>query len=96
MLVDATYEPVNGLSTRARNQTIIRDYQRLRDDLAAISPDRSMPIVLVKENVCRLLYPRLTEDGFNVLNRGCLVYFPSHGRQPDFHRQFAEILKSAA
>jgi hypothetical protein len=30
-------------------------------------------------------------DGFNVLNNGRVVYFPSHGRQRDFDRQFREI-----
>jgi hypothetical protein len=72
------------------DRVIIRDYEHLRDDLAALSPDRSVPVVLVKKNIC----PRLTEDGFKMLNGGYPVYFPSHGRQPDFHRQFAEILKS--
>ena len=95
VLVDATYEPVNALSDAARDRTIERDYPLLRDDLAMILPDRSIPIVLVKSNVCEVLEPRLTEDGFYVLNKGQPVYFPSHGRQPDFHRQFSAILKSA-
>jgi hypothetical protein len=62
---------------------VIRDYHLLRDDLAALLPDRSIPIALVKENVCRLLERRLMEDGFNVLNHGRVVYFPSTGRQKD-------------
>jgi len=58
------------------------------------APDRSAPLILIKENVCRLLEARLREDGFNVLNAGRVIYFPCHGRQNDFHRQFAAVLKS--
>jgi len=73
---------------------ITRDYHLLRDDLAAMLPDRSTPIILMKANVCLLLECRLTEDGFNVRNNGRVVYFPSTGRQKDFQRQFSEILKN--
>jgi hypothetical protein len=92
VLIDATYEPVNGLKGKARDQVILRDYPLLRDDLTAILPDRSTPIVLVKENICRLLEPKLKEDGLNVLNKGRLVYFPAFGRQEDFRRQFGAIV----
>jgi hypothetical protein len=94
VLVDATYEPVNALDDQDRDRVIIRDYHLLRDDLAAMLPDRSIPILLVKTNICRLLAHKLTEDGFNVLNNGRVVYFPSTGRQKDFQRQFSAILKS--
>jgi hypothetical protein len=90
VLVDATYEPVN-IPGKDRDRVISRDFHLLRDDLAAMLPDRSTPIVLVKANVCRLLERRLTDDGFNVLNRGLVVYFPSTGRQKDFQRQFSAI-----
>jgi hypothetical protein len=94
VLVDATYEPVNTLSGAVRDGVIMRDYPLLRDDLIALLPDHSVPLILLKANVCRLLEPLLTEDGFNVLNKGRAIYFPSHGRQLDFHRQFCEVLKS--
>lgn len=95
VLVDATYEPVNALGGKDRDGVITRDYHLLRDDLAAMLPDRSTPIILMKANVCRLLERVLTNDGFNVLNKGRVVYFPSTGRQKEFHRQFSAILKSA-
>jgi len=94
VLVDATYEPVN-VDGKNRDHVIIRDYHLLHDDLAAMLADRMTPIALVKENVCRLLEHRLTQDGFNVLNRGRVVYFPSTGRQKEFQQQFTEILKTA-
>ena len=95
LLVDATYQPVNGLGEKERDAVIVQDYPLLRDDLATMLPDRSTPVVLVKANVCRLLEPWLREDGFNVLNRGTAVYFPSNGRQPEFHKQFGAVLKLA-
>lgn len=92
VLVDATYAPVNRLSDRARDAVIVRSYPLLRGDLTALSPDHSAPVVLLKSNVCRLFDERLTSDGFRVLNRGRIVYFPSHGRQKEFHRQFGAIV----
>jgi len=85
---------VNELSPSKRNRAIVGDYQSLREDLARLLPDRSAPLILIKENVCRLLEARLRQDGFNVLNAGRVVYFLSHGRQNDFHRQFAAVLES--
>jgi len=95
VLVDATYQPVNALSDAARNKLIARYYPLLRDDLAKLLPDRSVPLVLIKANVCRILGPKLAEDGFNVLNGGRVVYFPSHGQQRKFAQQFSAVLKSA-
>jgi hypothetical protein len=92
VLVDATYTPVNTLSERGRDEVIVRDHPLLRDDLAALSPDHSAPVVLLKANVCRLLDARLTSDGFRVLNAGRAVYFPGNGNQRKFHRQFEEIV----
>jgi hypothetical protein len=92
LLVDATYEPINKLKGAKRAAVIVRDYPLLRADLAALLPDRAVPLVLLKANVCRLLEPLLKRDGFNVINKGCVVYFPSHSRQPDFHRQFGNLI----
>src|SRR5262249_41592665 len=88
------HDVVNELSPSKRNRAIVGGYQSLREDLARLSPDRSVPLILIKENVCRLLEARLREDGFNVLNAGRVIYFPSHGRQNDFHRQFGLVLES--
>jgi hypothetical protein len=94
VLVDATYEPVNKPGSR-RDKVIERDYPLLRTDLVNLMSDRSVPLVLIKENVCRILEPKLRDDGFNVLNCGRVVYFPATGRQSDFHRQFRTVLESA-
>lgn len=93
LLVDATYEPVD--KNKRRDETIARDYPLLCDDLTRLSPDRDVPLVLIKANICRLLGPRLLADGFNVVNKGLDVYFPSHGNQIMFQRQFSAILRCA-
>jgi hypothetical protein len=95
VLVDATYEPVNKAHHSSRGRVIERDYPLLRDDLAMLMFDRTIPIVLIKENVCRILRPKLVRDGFNVLNGDRLIYFPGNGWQKEFHRQFSSILESA-
>jgi hypothetical protein len=92
VLVDATYQPIDKLKSASRDGVIIRDYPLLRDDLAQLNPDRSAPLILIKANVCKLLEPRLTADGFKVLNGGHSIYFPGHGRQNDFARQFRAVL----
>ena len=95
LIVDATYEPVNKYDGSRRDAVIARDYPLLRNDLKALNPDGSIPLILIKANVCRLLEPKLAEDGFNVLNRGRVIYFPSHGQQNKFQEQFGAILKGA-
>jgi hypothetical protein len=84
VLVDATYHPVNKLTKDAshdRDEVIARDYPLLLGDLASLMPNRSIPLVLIKANVCRTLEPRLLKDGFTVLNGGRAINFPSNGRQ---------------
>jgi hypothetical protein len=95
VLVDATYEPVNKLTDSSKVKVIERDYPLLRADLATLMPDRPSPLILIKKNVCRILEPKLVQDGFNVLNGGRVIYFPSTGRQKEFHREFGAILESA-
>jgi hypothetical protein len=48
------------------------------------------------ENVCRLLEPKLKQDGFNVLNQGRVVYFPAQGHQMKFQQQFSAVVQSSA
>jgi hypothetical protein len=95
LLIDATYEPVNELSVAQRRKAIERDFQTLCDDLKNSMPDRSAPLILIKENVCRILEPGLISEGFNVLNRGVVIPFPSTGHQKQFHEKFAAVCRSA-
>jgi hypothetical protein len=97
VLVDATYEPVNepNRTKRDRDSVIARDYPLLRDDRVDFTSDRSTPLVLIKANVCQVLEPKLTKDGFKVINGGSPIYFPSNGRQKEFEQQFGAVLKAA-
>ena len=81
-MVDATYQPVDKLGKVAgpdRDAVIARDYPLLFDDLTNLIPNRFVPLVLIKANVCRLLEPRLSDDGFVVLNGEGLSIFQVTG-----------------
>ncbi|MCB1498752.1 MAG: hypothetical protein KDK07_03015 [Bauldia sp.] len=96
LLVDATYQSVNPLSAKERDAVIEADYPLLRDDLRNLLGEHSdTPLVVIKANVCRLVEPRLVRDGFTVLNRGRVVFFPSHGQQGRFHQQFEALVGPA-
>jgi hypothetical protein len=95
LLVDATYEPVNDYPDRKKDSVILRDYPHLLGDLTKLDPDQSVPIVLIKVNVCRLLEPRLSKDGFSVINRNKSIPFPSNGQQGKFRSQFSELIQKA-
>jgi hypothetical protein len=95
ILVDATYEPVNGMSSSARDRVIERDYPLLLEDLKSLTPDTSLPIVLLKANVCKILDPKLTKEGFNVINRGRSIPFPSTGQQTKSKQEFNSIVEAA-
>ena len=61
----------------------------------SLLPDKSVPIIMVKVNVCDVIDSRLTRDGFNVLNKGLRVYFPACGRQRTFREQAAKAVSSS-
>jgi len=95
--VDATYVPVDKLAKDAghdRDEVIVRDYPLPREDLANLTPARSVPVVLIKANVCQISEPLLSKDGFTVLNCGSAIYFPSHGRQMDLRDQFGAVISA--
>jgi len=97
VLVDATYEPIDKKFKKRdpkRDAVLLRDYYLLKEDILALSSGRKLPIILIKENVCRVLDAPLRADGFRVLNKGRKVYLPMNGNQPHFHRQFVEVLAS--
>ena len=95
LLVDATYEPVNDYTDPRKAEVILRDYHLLLDDLVHLSPDGSVPIVLIKVNVCRLLEPRLSNDGFDIINHGRAIPFPSSGQQKKFRFGFSDVVLRA-
>ncbi len=90
-LIDSTYTPVNRLSDKEKEATILHDFEALVADLRQYAkPDTG--IVLVKANVCRLLEPKLQEVGFNILNRGTVIPFPASGQQGKFRAAIRHLL----
>jgi len=83
-IVDSTYKPVNKMKGKEREATILSDFENLIDDLEALNGNK-FPLVLIKANICRLLEDKLKLKGFNVLNKGIVVPFPSSGQQKRFH-----------
>jgi hypothetical protein len=61
-----------------------------------LTPDRLVPLVLIKATVCRLLESKLLQSGFTVLNNGIVIPFPAYGWQQKFRGQFDVVLKAAA
>lgn len=93
VLIDSTCRPVNALSEKECDQTILTDYPELKADLLRLSRDQSSKILLIKANVCRLLERRLIADGFNVVNHGAVIPFPGSGHQAEFLVKVAQFLK---
>lgn len=91
-LIDSTYKPVNKMKGKEREATILSDFNNLVDDLEGINRHNS-PLVLVKANICRLLEDKLKLRGFNVINEGVVVPFPSSGQQKRFHVEISKMLK---
>jgi hypothetical protein len=92
LLVNATYKQVNKLKGKIRDYTILSDYNRLLYDLVNMCQEKNVPIILVKANICRMFDERLTERGFNILNKGVVIPFPSHGQQKKFYLNMSKVL----
>lgn len=93
LLVDAVYKPVNKeLTEKKRNNIIIEGYPDLLTDLSNLSPGKDVPLLLIKANICRLLEPKLVDDGFTVLNHGAIIPFPGSGQQKNFKEKIGPIL----
>ena len=57
-MIDAIYHPVDKLPkdrSHDRDEVIAKDYPLLLVDLSTLTPDRSIPLFLIKAIVCRIL-----------------------------------------
>ena len=95
IIVDAVYSPINYPENkqRWRDEKILEWYPMMVKDLKHLMGEKNIPLILVKANVCRLLEEKLKKDGFNVLNNGMAIPFPSTGHQNEFAEKIAEVLK---
>ena len=80
------------MKDKEREATILSDFDNLVDDLELINGIKS-PLILIKANICRLLEDKLKLKGFNVLNKGVVVPFPSSGQQKRFQVEISKTLK---
>ncbi|MDA2922276.1 hypothetical protein MYX07_03340 [Patescibacteria group bacterium AH-259-L07] len=94
-LVDAIYTPINypEKGQRWRNDQILERYPILVKDLKNLVGNNSIPLILAKINICRLLEKKLKKDGFRVLNNGVEIPFPAHGWQNTFTERAAEVFR---
>ena len=95
IIVDAVYSPINYPENKQkwRDDKILEWYPMLVKDLKYLVGDKNTPLTLIKANVCRLLETKLKKNGFNVLNNGVIIPFPSTGQQNVFARKAAEVFK---
>jgi len=95
IIADATYTPVNHHKEgKYRDGAIMVWYRSLLKDLDILTPDKKVPIILVKANICRLLAVPLKSAGFNVANNGITVPFPATGQQGKFRKQIALVFEN--
>lgn len=92
ILVDVTYKQVNKLKGKERDETILSDYDELIVDLENICTAKDTPILIVKANVCKLYNEKLKSEGYNVINKGTIIPFPSHGQQNRFNSVASKVL----
>jgi len=90
-LVDATYEPVNMLKGKIRDNTILMNFGNLAKDLKKLGDPQQIDFILIKANVCRLLESRLLSEGINVINKGVIIPFPSSGQQRKFFEKIRKV-----
>jgi hypothetical protein len=94
LLVDSTYEPINkGLSEIQRDGKILEGYDSLVKDLISIDSTKKTPLILIKANICKLLEPKLLDDGFHVKNNGVTIPFPVVWYLNTFCKLIQELIK---
>lgn len=93
IIVDTCYKPVNHLGRSQRKKMLLSCEGSLVKDLQGLIQNKKTPLILVKVNICRLLETRLKDRGFNIINNGVEVPFPSNGWQKEFQKKIVQLLK---
>ena len=86
LLLDATYQQVNGMTIRQRRDIMRADYPSLDARL----PDA--PVIIGMSAVYDAVNDLLVGDGINVINGSIKVPFPANGRQRQFHEKAGAVL----
>lgn len=93
-IVDATYQTVNKLQGKKRDDKILENYENLVADLKKLGDPKQINIILVKANICRLLENKLISIGLNVQNNGIVIPFPSTGQQKKFFEGIQKVIST--
>lgn len=93
LLVDPIYTPVDKLPDKEADKLILQHYPEFIADLEK-TVGKTVPLILIKANICRLLETRLRDDGFTVLNNGVQIPFPLHYHLPSFSEKVTKLLTS--
>lgn len=98
LVVDPIYEPVNKLPDKEADKKILQNYNNFKKDLEnLLGKEKSKtPVILIKENICRLLEKPLLEDGFNVVNKDVVIPFPMHYHTKEFEEKIKGVMKSVS
>lgn len=89
-LVNPIYTPVNKLSDKTADEMILENYEQFKKDMIEEGLHKT-PLIIVKSNVWKLLKEKLTEDGFNVLNREVMIPFPMHYHFESFREKVNKL-----
>ncbi len=92
VLVNPIYTPVDKLPDKKADELILRNYDNFLADLIGTIKTKSVPLLLIKKNICQLLEPKLLQDGFRILNNGESIPFPMHYH----YRTFEETVRRLA
>lgn len=87
LLLDATYQHVNGMPKRQRRDIMRTEYPLLRERL----PDA--PILIGMVGVLDAVKELLLKDGYEVLNGDLRIPFPANGQQRKFYEMAREALR---
>ncbi len=90
-IVDATYEPINRMTSSQRKSKILSNVENLIKDLKFVIKNKKVKIIIVKANVCRLL-EKLLKAEFNIINKGIIIPFPSNGHQNEFYSRIKRLI----
>ncbi len=93
ILVNPIYTPVNKLPDKEADRLIVENYPNFIRGLEVLTKgDKTIPIILVKSNILRLLEAKMVDDGYNVLNKGLLIPFPLHYHIKTFLERVRQIM----
>jgi len=88
-LIDACEYPIDKESNKDRDYLIEKEHQHLISRLKKLA-DTKTKIILIKKNVYNILFERLRNEGYNVINTEHLD-FPSHGNQKKFKEKLRKL-----